>query len=102
MREQIRILLADPSKEFREMFARAVEQEKGVTLAGQTDDGEELLRLKRDRLDKRRLELGHLPAKGPHNSALRRPTAPFGKILGRDKGGIFPGTADRLRMAERY
>ncbi len=45
MNEQMKILLADPSEEFRRMFAGAVEGEEDLTLVGQTDDGEELLRL---------------------------------------------------------
>jgi len=48
MSEQTRILVADGSEEFRRMFADMVDGEEDLVLAGQTGDGEELLRLVRE------------------------------------------------------
>ncbi|MGN0985205.1 MAG: sporulation transcription factor Spo0A [Candidatus Enterenecus sp.] len=45
MGEQKRIIIADASEEFRQMFADMVKAEEDLTLAGETGDGEELLRL---------------------------------------------------------
>ena len=45
MDEQIRILLADASEEFRGLFREMLDGEAGLELVGQTGDGEELLRL---------------------------------------------------------
>ncbi len=45
MDELKRIVIADASEEFRQMFADMVESEADLTLAGQTGDGEELLSL---------------------------------------------------------
>ncbi len=45
MSEVKKIVLADASEEFRKMFADMVEDEEDLVLAGQTGDGEELLRL---------------------------------------------------------
>ena len=47
MDNQTRILIADGSEEFRRMFADMVDGEEDLALAGQTGDGEELLRLVR-------------------------------------------------------
>ena len=47
MNEQKRVLIADGSEEFRRMFADMVDGEEDLALAGQTGDGEELLRLVR-------------------------------------------------------
>ena len=45
MDEQIKIVLADASEEFRRMFRDMVDEEGGVALVGQTGDGGELLHL---------------------------------------------------------
>jgi len=45
MSEQMKILIADGSEEFRRMFADMVDGEEDLVLAGQTGDGEELLRM---------------------------------------------------------
>ena len=45
MGEQKKVLMADGSPEFRQMFSDMLEDEEDLVLAGQTGDGEELLRL---------------------------------------------------------
>lgn len=45
MDEQIRVVVADASQEFRGMLQDMLEGEADLALAGQTGDGEELLRL---------------------------------------------------------
>ena len=45
MENKKRILLADASEEFRRLFAGAVAEEPDMELAGETEDGQELLRL---------------------------------------------------------
>ena len=47
MNEKTRVLLADAADEFRRMAAEMIEQEEDMVVAGQTGDGEELLRLVR-------------------------------------------------------
>ena len=48
MNEQKRVLIADGSEEFRRMLADMMETEEDLMLAGQTGDGEELLRMVRE------------------------------------------------------
>ena len=48
MNEQKQILIADGSEEFRRMLADMMEAEEDLLLAGQTGDGEELLRMVRE------------------------------------------------------
>ena len=45
MDEQIKVVLADASEEFRGMFQDMVDGESDLTMVGQTGDGEQLLRL---------------------------------------------------------
>ena len=48
MESKKRILIADTSEEFRTALAEALESEEGLEVAGQTNDGQDAIRLARE------------------------------------------------------